>query len=554
MRIFRNAVAGVVALVGAVVTPIASALIVTDTAITLTNPPMLIINGNGLTGGSAVVTLGQFPQLKVVTQTATQVTAVLPANVTLQGTYLVTYQLFRPPMMGILPLILGYDEAWVTVGSAGPPGPAGPQGVAGPPGTLGSPGPMGPIGPQGLPGATGAPGPIGPQGLPGAIGAPGPIGPQGPAGPNDVSGNITMVDSTATAGNILKGTTPFIHNYGGNNTFIGLNAGNFSMTGAFNTASGFQALRGNTTGDNNVATGHAALFSNTTGGFNVATGHAALRFNTTGWNNVATGYATLFSNTSGQFNTAVGHTALTSNIDGEGNTAVGYEAGWHTQGNNNIALGRRAGLNVNMGDNNIHIGTEGLISDTGLIRIGTPGAQQRAFIAGVYGVTTGGPGVSVVVDSNGQLGTISSSRRYKDDIADMGQASAALMKLRPVAFYYKADRSPVGRTLQYGLIAEEVAEFYPGLVARSADGQIDTVLYQFLPPMLLNEYQKQHRTIEAQADAMRAQALRLVQLEQDRATQSARMAEQAAELAELRRAVDVLVARSTPDGRIAAAR
>jgi len=103
----------------------------------------------------------------------------------------------------------------------------------------------------------------------------------------------------------------------------------------------------------------------------------------------------------------------------------------------------------------------------------------------------------VFVDTNGQLGTASSSRRVKDDIVDMDAASSALMQLRPVTFHYKSDQAPSGRTLQYGLIAEEVAEVYPGLVARSADGQIETVLYQFLPPMLLNEVQKQQRTIEA---------------------------------------------------------
>jgi hypothetical protein len=103
----------------------------------------------------------------------------------------------------------------------------------------------------------------------------------------------------------------------------------------------------------------------------------------------------------------------------------------------------------------------------------------------------------VLIGSDGQLGTTSSSRRVKDDIADMDAASRALMTLRPVTFHYKSDQNPSGRTLRYGLIAEEVAEVYPGLVARSADGQIETVLYQFLPPMLLNEYQKQQRTIEA---------------------------------------------------------
>ncbi len=103
-------------------------------------------------------------------------------------------------------------------------------------------------------------------------------------------------------------------------------------------------------------------------------------------------------------------------------------------------------------------------------------------------MTTGSANaVPVLIDSAGQLGTVSSSRRVKDDIADMGAASSGLMNLRPVTFHYKSDRNPSGRTLQYGLIAEEVAEVYPGLVAHSADGQIETVMYQFLPPMLLNE-------------------------------------------------------------------
>ena len=84
----------------------------------------------------------------------------------------------------------------------------------------------------------------------------------------------------------------------------------------------------------------------------------------------------------------------------------------------------------------------------------------------------------------------------------MAGASDGLMTLRPVTFHYRSDQNPAGRTLQYGLIAEEVAEVYPGLVAHSADGQIETVLYQFLPPMLLNEVQKQQRTIESQQRAI----------------------------------------------------
>jgi hypothetical protein len=109
-------------------------------------------------------------------------------------------------------------------------------------------------------------------------------------------------------------------------------------------------------------------------------------------------------------------------------------------------------------------------------------------------VTTGGAAVAVVVDSNGQLGTASSSRRFKFDIASMGDATDGLMRLRPVRFRYLAhgDNAPV----QYGLIAEEVAEVYPELVARNKDGEVETVMYQFLAPMLLNEVQKQQKTID----------------------------------------------------------
>ena len=199
--------------------------------------------------------------------------------------------------------------------------------------------------------------------------------------------------------------------------------------------------------------------------------------------NTASGNRALYSNTTGSNNTASGHSALFSN----------------TTGNNNIALGNSAGVNLTTGNNNIDIGNRGVAAEGNTIRIGDAN-QTRAFIAGIRGVTTGSAdAIAVLIDSNGQLGTVSSSRRFKDDIADMDAASSALMKLRPVTFHYKTDQNPSGRTLQYGLIAEEVAEVYPGLVAHSADGQIETVMYQFLPPMLLNEVQKQQRTIEAQA-------------------------------------------------------
>ncbi len=319
-------------------------------------------------------------------------------------------------------------------------------------------------------------------------------------GSPSISGNLTLVNpSTASAGNIMKGANRFIHNFGVQNTFIGENAGNFTMTGVSNTASGAFALLSNTSGASNTASGFQALVRNTIGTYSTASGDSALYSNTTGSANTASGALALVGNTTGSNNIASGVSALYSNIVGNGNTAIGTQALQNTTGSGNTALGYQAGYFLTTGDYNIHIGHLGLATEGRTIRIGDLN-QARTFIAGIRGVTTGSPtAIPVLIDSDGQLGTVSSSRRFKDDIADMDAASGALMKLRPVTFHYKTDRNPSGRTLQYGLIAEEVAGVYPGLIAHSADGQIETVMYQFLPPMLLNEVQKQKRTIEAQA-------------------------------------------------------
>jgi hypothetical protein len=143
------------------------------------------------------------------------------------------------------------------------------------------------------------------------------------------------------------------------------------------------------------------------------------------------------------------------------------------------------------GSNNIHVGNGGAPADSGTIRIGTSGSQTSFFAAGVRGVTTANNNaVPVVIDSNGQFGTVSSSRRYKEDIQDMGEASRGLMRLRPVTFRYQKPFADGSKPIQYGLIAEEVNEVYPDLVAHSADGQIETVKYQVLDSMLLNEVQR----------------------------------------------------------------
>jgi len=285
---------------------------------------------------------------------------------------------------------------------------------------------------------------------------------------------------------IVTGVNAKINDFGTDNLFLGAGAGNLTTSGVGgNTASGSAALSGITTGYANTASGIQAMLHTTIGFVNTAMGSQALKTNTTGGSNTAIGAQTLFDNLTGGANTAIGFGALQFNQTGSGN----------------IALGTGAGTGLLSGDGNIYIGAgAALANEASTIRIGTTPSHTRAFIAGVRNVTTGmGSAIQLMIDLDGQLGTVSSSRRVKDDIADMGMTSEALMKLRPVTFHYKSDKNPKGRTLQYGLVAEEVAKVAPGLVAHSADGKIETVYYQFLAPMLLNEYQKQQRTIEAQS-------------------------------------------------------
>jgi hypothetical protein len=289
-----------------------------------------------------------------------------------------------------------------------------------------------------------------------------------PARAAEVNANFTAV-KTAVDDNDGRLTTveSYIKSAGTNNISLGVNAGNLTMTGQLNTATGASAFPANSTGNENTTVGAFALLNNTTG----------------------------------SANTAIGTGALQNNEGGSGNIAVGHFSGsaW-INSSNNIAVG--------------HVGVTGELST---IRIGNS-SHEFAFIAGIRGTTTtNADAVPVMIDSAGQLGTVNSSRRVKDHIADMGSASGVLKQLRPVTFYYKSDQNPEGRSLQYGLVAEEVAKVEPGLVAHSANGAIETVYYQFLTPMLLNEYQKQQRMIEAQTTRLEQQATEIAELKQQMA-------------------------------------
>ena len=321
-------------------------------------------------------------------------------------------------------------------------------------------------------------------------------------GDGALQANTTGLSNTAVGASALMSNTT-----GAGNTATGYQALFANTTGGGNTASGYRALYFNTTGTDNTASGDGALYHNTTGGGNTAIGENAMISNTTGGANTASGLQALSSNTTGVDNTASGVYALGNNTSGNDNTASGeYALLGNTTGDGNIAIGYDAGVNVTNTSNNIEIGNLGSATDSGVIRIGTAGTQTSAFIAGIWGATTQSSGaVPVLVDSNGNLGVMSSSRRYKEDIQDMAEASSGLLRLRPVTFHYKKPYSDGSQPVQYGLIAEEVAEVYPDLVAHSADGQIETVKYQVLDSMLLNELQKQSATIAAQKEQIEDQ-------------------------------------------------
>jgi hypothetical protein len=282
---------------------------------------------------------------------------------------------------------------------------------------------------------------------------------------------------------------------GSNNTGIGFNTLFNNTSGSANTATGTVALYSNTTGYGNTATGFQALFSNGAGAFNTATGEGALYYNTSGYVNTATGSLALTSNTTGINNTATGYSALFYNRSGNYNTANGSAALVNnTTGSNNIAVGCSAGANLITGSNNIYIGNPGNHGESGKIRIGTVGAQNRTFIAGISGVTVA-RGVTVIIDGEGKLGTVVSSARFKEAVKPMDQASEAILALKPVTFRYKHDLDPEG-VPQFGLVAEEVEKVNPALVARDEQGKPYSVRYEAVNAMLLNEFLKEHGKVE----------------------------------------------------------
>ena len=332
---------------------------------------------------------------------------------------------------------------------------------------------------------------------------------------NTASGYFALRANTIGANNTATGFNALFSNTTGNsNTASGYYALKANTVAFNNTANGFEALQANTTGSNNTADGSGALQNNTTGGNNTANGLNALQSNTTGGDNTANGLSALSHNTTGRFNAAIGEGSLQANTTGSTNTAQGFAAlASNTTGGGNIALGSQAGLNLTTGNSNIDIGNRGFAGESGTIRIGDVTAQNATFIAGIRGVTVAS-GVGVIVGTDGQLGTTTSSERFKEGIKPMDQASEAILALKPVTFRYKRELDPAGIP-QFGLVAEQVEKVNPNLVARDGQGKVNTVRYEAVNAMLLNEFLKEHRKVQELEATITEQQKDLVQQQKE---------------------------------------
>jgi hypothetical protein len=292
---------------------------------------------------------------------------------------------------------------------------------------------------------------------------------------NSTLGGSLYLPEIAT---LFSGEFPVMYADDAGNYFAGKAAGNLAATGSQNTIIGNGTFEVNTSGGDDTACGWAALYNNTTGSFNTAAGALALLYNTTGGYNTATGVSALQNNSTGSYNTAFGYNALLSLASGSYNIGVGINAGGNFNGNET---------------DNIDIGNAGLQGDNKTIRIGND--QTTTVIAGIFNGTLGSAGTEVMVDASGHLGVRVSSAKFKHDIKPMGDVSDVLLKLKPVTFKYNANRDPSG-TVEFGLVAEQVNEVDPDLVVRDGNHQIYSVRYEAVNAMLLNEFIKEHQTVE----------------------------------------------------------
>jgi hypothetical protein len=315
---------------------------------------------------------------------------------------------------------------------------------------------------------------------------------------NSAFGREALLLNQEGTGNAAFGVAALAGNQAGEkNSAFGVGSLLHNVTGTQNSAFGPAALYSNTASDNS-AFGMVALYQNIGGQENAAFGTVALHDNQSGSQNSAFGAGALRLNTAGT-NSAFGYNALNANLDGIGNSALGHEAlDAKESGDSTLAVGKAAGANQTTGDNNIYIGNAGTNGESNQIKLGTLLTHTAATIVGIHD-NASDSGIPVLVNSSGVLGTNLSSSRFKRDIRDLGEAGSLLASLRPVTFRYRKDLvgESDSRILQYGLLAEEVAQVAPDLVQYDAEGRPHAVRYELLTPLLLSEVEENRRTLTA---------------------------------------------------------
>lgn len=300
-----------------------------------------------------------------------------------------------------------------------------------------------------------------------------------------ISGSTLTVYADNTANNsgasvafVNSGTVSTLNLTDANSSiFLGNSCGNSTFSGTANTACGVAALEFGT-GTENCAFGYLSLQNNTNSA-NCAFGSRTIGGAGAGTGNCCFGQSSGGDIASGSYNNSYGYGALTVLVNG----------------NYNVGIGTNAGVSyASTESSNIVISNDGVLGESNTLRIGTTGTGDNqvstCYIAGISGVTVGGSGVPVEVDTNGQLGTVVSSRRFKEDISTLTQSD--VLKLNPVSFTYKNDKE---KTPHVGLIAEEVNEILPQLVVRDREGEIETVRYQELAIYMLDEMKRMSEKI-----------------------------------------------------------
>jgi hypothetical protein len=357
---------------------------------------------------------------------------------------------------------------------------------------------------------------------------------------NTATGADALFSNTSGGSNVAVGALALFHNTTGfSNSALGVGALFSNIDGGQNTAVGSSALSQNVTGVQNTAIGAEALLANIASD-NTAVGYAALNTNGIGISDTATGSEALSNNSTGNFNSADGSQALQANTTGSANTAVGASALQHSQsGNSNTAIGLGALSNNISGTNNIALGANAgsnVVTASDTICIGFAGVDvsDGCYIGHVFEEPLDPDNLAMAIDVHGKVGTLPSSRRFKDDIKPMDKTSEAILALKPVTFHYKNDGK---HRPQFGLIAEEVAEVDRSLVALDKEGKPFSVRYDKVNAMLLNEFLKEHKKVKVQETTIDQQQVAIAALQSWAAQQqkgidvlSLRLKEQAAQI------------------------